>query len=332
MTTMTTMKAVILDAKGHYEVTDRPVPAPGAGEVAVRVEYAGIQWGDTMVKDGHFPVPRPFVPGFEVAGRIVAVGEGVDERRIGGPVAVLTSAGGYAEVVVAPAVLALPAGRLSLRTAAAFGWSTPTAFDLINTSARVRPGESVLIHAAAGGVGTQAVQFARLAGAGRITGVVGSPERAAYADKFGYDQVLLRRDFPTALGDEKFDVILDPIGAETRRESLRLLAPHGRLVAYGNIGGYAPVLVDTNELLMQGRSLLTYNSSLLSGTHPERLAASARTALALVAEGKVRVDITAEYELSELALAVGRLADGGTRGKSIVRIGGPAEGENIRTV
>ncbi|WP_433890535.1 quinone oxidoreductase family protein [Streptomyces sp. CA-111067] len=329
MTVMTTMQAVVLDAQGRYQVTDRPVPVAGPGEVAVRVGYAGVQWGDTMVRDGHFPVPRPFVPGFEAAGRIVSVGDGVDGGRVGEAVAVLTASGCCAEVVVAPAVLALPVGRLPLRTAAAAGWSTPTAYDLVNTAARVRPGERVLVHAAAGGVGTLAVQFARLGGAASVTGVAGSPERAAYAAEFGYDEVLLRDDFPAALGDRRFDVVLDPVGAGTRRESLQLLAPHGRLVAYGNIAGYEPILADTNDLLMRGASLLTYNSSLLSSTHPERLAASVRAALDLLADGKVRVDVTAEYELGELALAVERLADGTTRGKSVLRVGGPAVHQNI---
>ncbi|MER8048053.1 zinc-binding alcohol dehydrogenase family protein [Streptomyces sp. NPDC094032] len=317
------MKAVLLDTQGHYHVAELDEPAPGPGEVAVRVSYAGIQWGDTMVRDGHFPVPRPFVPGFEASGRITAVGEGVDPDRIGSPVAALTAAGACAEVVVAPAALSLDVGDLPLRTAAGLGWAAPTAYDLVNTAARVRPGESVLIHAAAGSVGTLAAQFARTAGAGRIVGVVGSAARADYAAGFGYDQVVLREEFPAELDDERFDTILDPVGGPTRRTGLEQLAPHGRLAVYGNLSTYEPVLADTNDLLTHGRSLITYNSSLLSQTHPERLADSARRALALVADGTVRVDITAEYGLADLALAVQRLAEGTTHGKSVLRIARP---------
>ncbi|MFF7020157.1 zinc-binding alcohol dehydrogenase family protein [Streptomyces klenkii] len=315
------MKAVLLDHDDQYRVAEIDEPAPGPGEVAIRVAYAGIQWGDTMVRDGHFPVPRPFVPGFEASGRITAVGEGVDPGRVGEPVAALTTAGACAETVLAPAALSLGIGDLSLRTAAGLGWAAPTAYDLINTAARVRPGESVLIHGAAGSVGTLAAQFARLAGAGRIVGVVGSTARADYAAQFGYDQVVLREEFPARLGGgAPFDVILDPVGGATRRAALEQLAPHGRLAVYGNLGTYEPVSADIGDLLMQGKSLISYNSNLLSRTHPERLADSARRALALVADGQVRVDITAEYDLADLATAVQRLAEGATHGKSVLRV------------
>lgn len=169
-------------------------------------------------------------------------------------------------------------------------------------------------------MGTLAAQFARLAGAGRIVGVVSTAARADYAAGFGYDRVLLRGAFPAGLGDERFDVILDPVGGRTREDSLQRLAPHGRLVAYGNLSSYAPVPADTNGLLMHGNSLMTYNSNLLSRTHPERLADSARSALGLIADRQVRVDITAEYELPDLALAVRRLAEGATLGKSVLRV------------
>ncbi|MFI9207935.1 zinc-binding alcohol dehydrogenase family protein [Streptomyces sp. NPDC053253] len=314
------MKAVVLDTDDHYRVAELDEPTPGPGQVAVRVAYAGIQWGDTMVRAGHFAVPRPFVPGFEASGHIVAVGAGVDARRIGEAVTALTTSGACAEVVLAPAVLASGIGAMSLRTAAGLGWGAPTAYDLINTVAQVRPGESVLIHAAAGSVGTFAAQFARLAGAGRIVGVAGTADRAGYAAGFGYDRILLREEFPAGLGDERPDVILDPVGGPTRTAGLERLAVHGRLVAYGNLAPYEPVLADVNDLLMQGKSLLTYNSNLLGETHPERLADSARRALGLVAGGEVRVDITAEYAFEDLAIAVRRLAEGATRGKSVLRV------------
>lgn len=314
------MKAVILDTDDQYRITELDEPTPGPGEVAIRVAYAGVQWGDAMVRAGHFPVPRPFIPGFEASGHITAVGEGVDASRMGRPVTTLVTGGAHAEVVVAASVLTLDVGEFSLRSAAGLGWGTPTAYDLIHTATRVRPGESVLVHAAAGGVGTLAAQFATLAGAAQIVGVVGNAARADYAAQFGYHRLLLREEFPAKLGNEQFDVILDPVGGPTRRTNLTQLAAHGRLAAYGNLSTFDPVLADANNLLMQGKSLVTYNSNLLSETHPERLSDSARRALDLVAEGQVRVDITAEYDLADLATAVQQLADGTTLGKSIIRI------------
>ncbi|MEV5573299.1 zinc-binding alcohol dehydrogenase family protein [Spirillospora sp. NPDC052269] len=314
------MKAVVLNTDDRLHLTDLDEPTPGPGEVAIRVAYAGIQYGDVLVRNGHFPVPRPFVPGFEAAGRIIAVGDDVDPARIGTSVIALTSSGAYAEVVIAPAVLTLEATDLDPRVAAGFGWVTPTAYDLINTVTRVRPGDRVLIHAAAGGVGTMAAQFAKAAGASTIVGVVGGQDQADYATPFGYDRVLVREQFPQALADDQFDVILDPIGGPTRHANLERLAPHGRLAVYGNIATFEPVEVSVNDLLMQGKSLLTYNSNLLSQTHPERLAASAQQALKLVAEGQVHIDITAEYEPADLDTAIQRLANGGARGKTILRI------------
>jgi len=314
------MKAVVLDADDQFRLAEVPEPVPGPGQVAIRVAYAGVQWGDVLVRDGHFPVPRPFTPGFEAAGRVIASGDGAGDFRAGDEVVALTPAGAYAEVVVAPAALTFAAAGLDLRTGAAAGWSTPTAYDLVNTVTRVQPGDRVLIHAAAGGVGTMAVQYARLAGAGHVTGVAGDEDRAAYAASFGYDRVLTRAQFPPDLGEETFDVILDPVGGPTRTASLQRLAPHGRLAVYGNIATFEPVTVSANDLLMTGTSLLTYNSSLLSQTSPVRLAASVRAALRSLASGQVRTDITAEYELAELASAIQRLASGATHGKSVLRI------------
>jgi NADPH2:quinone reductase len=314
------MKAVVLDTDDQFRVVEVAEPVPGAGEVAIRVAYAGVQYGDVLVREGHFPVPRPFVPGFEAAGEIVAVGEGVAEARIGEQVTALIGGGGYAEVVTAPAVLAINAAGVGPREAAGFGWVTPTAYDLINTVAGVRPEDSVLIHAAAGGVGSLAGQFAASAGARRIVGVVGNADQVDYAHQFGYHQVLVREEFPDALGEETFDAILDPIGGPARIANLARLAAHGRIVVYGNIATFQPVTVSANDLLMQGQSLMTYNSNLASQTNPKKLARSADRAMGLVADGSVRIDITAEYELGDVETAIVKLAGGATRGKSVVRV------------
>src|SRR3954453_19644228 len=141
------MKAIILDTDDRFRLADLDEPAPGPGEVAIRVAYAGVQYGDVLLRDGHFPVPRPFIPGFEAAGEIVAVGDGVDASRVGEQVTALVGGGAYGEVVTAAAVLALDASGVGIREAAGFGWVTPTAYDLIYTVAGVRAGSSVLIHA-----------------------------------------------------------------------------------------------------------------------------------------------------------------------------------------
>lgn len=314
------MKALVLDGADQLIVADVDEPSPRAKEVAIRVDYAGIQWGDLLTRQGHFPMPRPFFPGYEAAGKIIAVGEEVDDRRIGQRVAALTQAGAFAEIALADATLAFDVGDTDLRVAAGFGWVTPTAYALVNEVGRVRPGERVLIHAAAGGVGALAAQYAARAGAGRVVGVVVDEAQRSYASQFPYDLIILADSFPAALESETFEVILDPIGGAVRLLNVERLAPHGRLVAYGNIASLDPVEVDVNTLLMHGTSLLTYNSSLLSHTDPDRLAATARAALATVTSGEVRIDITAEFALHDLDAALARLAAGGTHGKSILRL------------
>ncbi|SHN13449.1 quinone oxidoreductase family protein [Actinacidiphila paucisporea] len=323
------MKAVVLDAArsgadagGRYRLDDVPEPVPGPGEVAVRVAYAGVQWGDVLVRDGHIPLARPFVPGFEAAGQIVSVGEGVARERVGEEVVALVYGGACAEVVVAPDALALGIGGAPLRDAAGLGWAGPTAYDLVGQVGRVREGDRVLIHAAAGGVGTLAAQLARAAGAAEVVGVAGSPERAAYAGDFGFDRVVLRDAFPEVFGKEGFDIVLDPVGGATRTANVALLAPHGRLAVYGNLAGHEPVEVSADELLMRGLSVLAYNSALLSRTHPARLAASARHVLGLLADGRIRVGLGDEPGLDGAGGAVSRLAAGaGAPGRTLLRVG-----------
>ncbi|GIG59463.1 NADPH:quinone reductase [Longispora fulva] len=313
------MKAIVLDTDNQYRLTELDEPTPGPGQVAIRVGHVGVQWGDALIRDGRFPVPRPFVAGFDVSGRIHAVGEGVDPGRIGERVAALATGGGYAETVLVPTVLALPSGGLSSAEAAGFGWGATTAYDLIHTVSRLAAGESVLIHAAAGGVGTAAAQFARLAGAGRIVGVVGSPSKVDYALRFGYDEVVPSSGFRDLLAGERFDVVLDSVGGRTSRASLDLLAGGGRLVAFGTAGG-EEFSVPATELTMANQAVLGYSSFTLSHTDPGRLADSARRALALVVDGRVRLDITAEYELADVAAAVAAMADRATVGRTVVRV------------
>jgi NADPH2:quinone reductase len=216
--------------------------------------------------------------------------------------------------------LALSATGVDPRTAAAFGWVTPTAYDLVNTVGRVRADDSVLVHAAAGGVGSLIAQFLTAVDARRVVGVVGNAEQVDYAQQLGYHRVLAADAFPDDLGDETFDVIFDPIGGAARTANLARLAPHGRLVVYGNIASFEAIAISINDLLANGQSLVTYNSNLASQTNPQRLAASAAQALALVADGSVRIGITAEYPLADVGQAVANLATGSTLGKSIIRV------------
>src|SRR3989440_1443422 len=218
-----TMRAIAVTTFGGPEVlqlTEVPQPQPGPGQVVIRVAYTGVNFAEIMGRRGDYHASTlPFVPGLEVSGHIHALGEGVEGLSIGQPVAAFTVTGGYADYVAASALLTFPLAKtLDLRTAAAFPTVVPTATALLTDVAHLQPGESVLVHAASGGVGTVAVQVARLLGAGKLIGVVSREEKREYARSFGYDDVLLQGDFADQVreltGGRGADVILESVGGE----------------------------------------------------------------------------------------------------------------------
>lgn len=330
------MKASVITDFGGPEVLqvrDVPIPEPGPGQVAIRVAYAGVNFAETMARRGglHSAQP-PFVPGLEVSGHIQALGEGVEGLRVGQAVAALTGSGGYAEVALAYAAFTFPldvAGEpIELATAAAFPTIVPTAYDLLVNVARLRQGEAVLIHAAAGGVGTVAGQLARHLGAGLVLGTVSSPQKAAYAQAFGYDHVLLRDDFLQGTREltrgRGVDIVLEAIGEPVRSQSLEILAPLGRLVIFGNAndsqGRLQSLPLHPGTAIHDNKAIMGYSLGNLSQTAPHLLAASARQALNLLVQAPIKIDITATLPLAQASEAHRRLEAGATTGKLLLRV------------
>lgn len=238
------MRAVTIPEFGGADVlrqAEVDVPEPGPGQVSIDVAYAGANFAEVLYRRGVVDVPLPFVPGIEVSGHVRAVGPDVEGLRRGQPVAALTivDSGGYAEVAVTSADLVAPLDGLGLGldVAAAVPSNGATAFLVLDRVARIEPGETVLVHAAAGGVGSQLGQAARLLGAGRVAGTVGGPAKIETARGFGYDDVVLR-DAPATevaglTGGRGFDIVVDMVGGPARRASLDALAPMGRMVEIG---------------------------------------------------------------------------------------------------
>jgi len=217
-----------------------PDPTPGSGEVRVRVAYAGVNFADVMIRMGLYPdaPPLPLVPGYEVSGTVDAVGEGVADRWLGREVAAVMSSGGYADVacVSLDGLFALPDG-VSLQAAAALPVNGLTAWQMLGVMAPPRRGDVVLVHGAAGGVGSLAVQLALRAGA-RVLGSA-SPVKHAWLREQGVDVCLdsrrtrfsgLVRDLT---GGRGADIVLEPRHGRWIGESYRCLAPTGRLVLFG---------------------------------------------------------------------------------------------------
>lgn len=240
------MRHVVIPGPGGYDrltIQQAPDPVPGPGEVRVEVRAIGVNYADCVVRMGLYASAKkyvgwPITPGFEVAGHVAALGPGVTDPPVGTPVLAVTRFGGYASQVVVPRrqVLPVPTGW-TLAQAAGFPSVFFTAWFGLCHLAHARPGESVLVHAAAGGVGGALLQIARSLGC-RVCGVVGAPHKVELARELGADEVIdrSREDLwarARAFAPGGYDVVLDANGVATLRQSWRHLAPCGRLVVYG---------------------------------------------------------------------------------------------------
>ncbi|WP_405586078.1 zinc-binding alcohol dehydrogenase family protein [Streptomyces sp. NBC_01190] len=317
------MLAVGFDVNGGPEVlrpVELPVPEPGPGQVLIRVAYAGVNYGEMCHRLGDLGAPDGIdVPGYEVSGEVAALGPGVTGLSCGDPVAAfLPDGGGYAEFAVAPAAFAYPLDGISLRDGGGVALSLTTAYGVLAGAARLAAGDSVLIHAAAGGVGSAAAQIARALGAAAVHGTVSTAAKAVYAKRFGYDAVHIRDGFTAHVAE--LDVVLDPIGGPTRLASLSVLAPFGRLAVYGDAARRPDLSLPVLPLRQQNRSLAGYDIADLSRRAPTLVRAHALAALSLLATGAIRLDITAELPLTSAPEAHETLQSGLNLGKSLLRV------------
>jgi NADPH:quinone reductase-like Zn-dependent oxidoreductase len=232
------MRTVVITKHGApsvLKVQDRPdPPPPSAGQVRISVRAAGVNFAEHLARVGLYPgAPKvPSVVGYEVAGMIEAVGDGVDRARVGERVLAGTRFGGYAEIVNASAAdtVALPES-MSFEQGAAIPLNYATAWAALHGYGSLRAGERVLVHAAAGGVGIAAVQLAKAAGA--IVHGTASPGKHGKLAALGVDRAIDYRRSGWWNGLEPYDIVLDPLGGTSLRRSFALLRPGGRLVAYG---------------------------------------------------------------------------------------------------
>jgi NADPH:quinone reductase len=326
------MRATVVEQYGGasaLRLSEVAEPEPGPGMVVIAVAYAGVNYAEVMARRGSLPAfAPPFVPGLEVSGIVRAVAPDVSGIEPGQPVAALTTRGGYAELALAPAELTFPLSDDSddaLLAGAARPTIVPTAWALIHEVARMRGGESVLVHAAAGGVGTVAGQFAAAAGASKVLGVVSSAPKARYALGFGYDDVFTDGAWPQharlATGGRGPDVVLDSIGGDVRVRGFELLAPLGRLVCFGNACDEPEPGMPALSLRTQVKSILGWSVTGLAAADPARASAIARRALTAADDLGVRVDITDVIPLAQAARAHERLEDRRSTGKLVLAVG-----------
>jgi NADPH:quinone reductase len=326
------MRAVTIPRFGDAAVLtleDVRVPEPGPGQVAIDVTHAAVGLADVLMRRGELGGTPPIIPGLEVAGAIRALGDQAAGLRVGQPVVTLSrpSAGGYAEVTLANAAITFPLDDLSPAVdpalAVAVVPNATTALLALEEVSHLRAGEKVLIHGAAGALASIVGQIARELGAGEVIGTVRSPDRFQDAQRNGFDTVVESADFADALAQrdlDSIDVIVDPVGGPLRAESLKVLAPLGRLVAVGNASGTPDVRVGTNELWLSNAGVLGFNVGGLLASQPERGSAAARRALELVAAGRIATPQT-NLPLDRAAEAHRRLEVGGVSGRVLLTSG-----------
>ncbi|WP_214109796.1 quinone oxidoreductase family protein [Acrocarpospora catenulata] len=317
------MHAIVVSAYGGSEVleyTEVPDPVPGPGQVLVDVAAAGVNFIDVYHREGRYPLPLPLVPGSEGAGTVAAVGPGVTEVAVGDPVGWVNAPGAYAEKAVIPAEQAIPLPPgVDPVDAAAILLQGLTAHYLTTSTHPVRPGEDVLVHAAAGGMGLLLVQLAKLRRA-RVIGTVSTAEKEKLARDAGADAVLRYEGFPAAvreLAPEGVHVVYDGVGAATFDGSLASVRPRGLLALYGAASGPVPPF-DIQRLNQAGSVFLTRPSLGAYTATREELLGRARDVLGWVASGELKVHVSARRPLAEARQAHDDLEGRRTVGKLLL--------------
>jgi NADPH2:quinone reductase len=323
------MRALVVEALApDYAgcvVKEIPIPEPGPGEVRIKVRAAAVNFPDLMQTRGehqHKP-PVPFVPGMELAGEIDAVGEGVTAFKAGDAVAG-GGRGGMAEYAVLPAagLRKKPAG-LSFSQAAGYPVAYLTAYVGLVRCGRTEPGEWVLVHGAAGGVGLAAVDLARILGAKVIAASASDDKLAVLEREYAPDAVVnvtggFRERVKELTGGRGADVIYDPVGGDVFDESIRCIAFGGRILSIGFTSGRLPVL-PVNIALIKGFSVIGVRAGEYGRQFPEKGRENHEAIWRLAEEGKVRPRVDKEFALDDWRAAFDSLADRKVVGKTIVR-------------
>jgi NADPH2:quinone reductase len=320
------MKAIRVHENGGPEVLrveSVADPIPGPGEALVRVEATGVNFIEIYQRKGAYKIPLPWTPGEEGAGTVVSVGPGVSDLRTGDRVVSNNLKGSYAELAVADAdrLIAIP-DDVSTRDAAAVMLQGMTAHYLVTSVHALQPGETCLVHAAAGGVGLLLCQMAKRRNA-IVIGTVSTEEKAALAREAGADEVILytRQDFVTEVqritGGKLVQVVYDSVGATTFMKSLQCLARRGMMASFGQSSGMVPPL-DPLELLRRGSLFLTRPTLAHYAAERDELVWRAGDVLGWVRDGSLRVRIDRAVALAGAGEAHRALEERRTTGKVLL--------------
>lgn len=325
------MKAVWVTKIGGPDVLavrDTAKPEPGPGEVLIRVHATSVNFADVKARQGryHGATEPPFIPGLDVAGTVEAVGTGVVAIKPGARVMAFPRGGSYAEYVVASETLVFPIpDDVSLDVAAATPTVGITAYKLLHDVARLEPGETVLIHAAAGGVGTTAIQLARFMGASMVLGTVSRDDKKVVAEAAGADRVInySQDNFVETIHEitlgRGVDVVLDSVGGPVAEQSLTALAHFGRLVHFGSASG-RPGSMTVGDLHASCRAVLGFSLGTARAERPHLLKPAAEAVLSLLKTGALSMHIGRRYPLQEAAAAQTWMESRASTGKILLDV------------
>ncbi|WP_375000710.1 NADPH:quinone oxidoreductase family protein [Aeromicrobium sp. CTD01-1L150] len=317
---MRAVQITSLDGPDAVEVQEVPDPTPGDGQVLIRVHAAGVAFPEVLQTRGLYQLKPelPFVPGAEVAGEVVSAPDG-SGLAAGDRVTALPLIGGFAELAVADvdSVFALP-DSVSYEVGSALPFNYLTAYFALIERGRLAKGESVLVHGAAGGVGTAAIQVAKAFGAGRVVAVTSTPEKGAVALDAGADEFLLADGFLDSVkASGKVDVVVDPVGGDRFTDSLRSLNEDGRLLVIGFTAGQIPE-VKVNRLLLNNISVVGVGWGAYALGRPGHVRREWEAVADHVASGALTPPIGATFTLEETAEALKTIDERRATGKVLL--------------
>jgi NADPH2:quinone reductase len=323
------MRALVVDhlAPGYEGVSlrDLPLPEPGAGEVRVRVRAASINFPDLLMTRGEYQhkPPLPFISGMEMSGEVDAVGDSVTRWAVGDAVVGGAKTGSFQEFSLARAEALRPKpARLSFAEASAYGAAYLTAYVALVRRAQAQPGEWVLVHGAAGGVGLACVDLAKRLGCRVIAASASDDKLRVIAEEYAPEETINVtggfREKVKAITGRGADIIYDPVGGDVFDESVRCIAFDGRLLVVGFTSGRIPS-VSVNMPLIKGFSVVGVRAGEYGRQFPEKGAENAQAVWRLADEGLIRPRVHAELPLTEWRTGFDLLADRKVIGKAVLR-------------
>jgi NADPH2:quinone reductase len=322
------MRALVCNAYGPPEslvLEQRTDPVPGGGEALVDIHAAGINFPDVLIIAGEYQVktPPPFVPGGEAAGVVAAVGADVERLRPGDRVIVTPSLGAFAEKCVLPERLCMPLpASMSFEQGAGFTVTHATTYHAFRQSTELRPGETVLVLGAAGGVGVAAVEIAKALGA-RVIAAASSAEKLAFARQAGADETIdysatsLREAVKELTGGRGVDVVYDPVGGDLAEQAYRSLAWHGRYLVIGFASGEIPRF-PANIALLKEASVIGVWWGTWCSYNPQPALRNMSELSAMVEAGTLQPRVTERYPLERFAEAFAAITGRRALGKVVL--------------